>query len=259
MARHVSYRWNGWKFESQPTNSDVGLPAIWGTMVAPWERASAARASQSRHAPGLRSVSTTWKVTGTPWRRDSSPIHANSASTSIMSLTTENTRWPAPAMPAASPMSSSPAAVVPAASSPWRSRCNRVRVLDTPTAPAAMPSRTSAAIWSISSAVAGSLARPGPITYARNAPWGMRAATSRRRPVRSTSSRYSPKLSQFHDIPSSRAVPGMSSTPSMRLMRKSRWSGRTGANPTPQFPVTTVVTPCQPDGDTSGSQVTCPS
>ena len=34
---------------------------------------------------------------------------------------------------------------------------------------------------------------------------------------------------------------------------------RAGAKPTPQLPITTVVTPCQPDGETSGSQVTWPS
>ena len=51
----------------------------------------------------------------------------------------------------------------------------------------------------------------------------------------------------------------MSSTPSMSPMSHSRSAARAGANPTPQFPVTTVVTPCQPDGETSGSQVTCPS
>ncbi len=35
--------------------------------------------------------------------------------------------------------------------------------------------------------------------------------------------------------------------------------GAGGAKPTPQFPMTTVVTPCQPEGDTSGSHVACPS
>ena len=36
-------------------------------------------------------------------------------------------------------------------------------------------------------------------------------------------------------------------------------SGFAGANPTPQLPITTVVTPCQVDGVSSGSQVTWPS
>jgi hypothetical protein len=39
------------------------------------------------------------------------------------------------------------------------------------------------------------------------------------------------------------AVPGMSSTPSINAISQSSAPGRTGANPTPQLPVTTVVTP----------------
>ncbi len=77
--------------------------------------------------------------------------------------------------------------------------------------------------------------------------------------MRSTSSRYSPKVSQFQLMPSASAVPGMSSTPSISWMSHSRSASRAGAKPTPQFPITTVVTPCQPDGETSGSHVACPS
>ena len=36
--------------------------------------------------------------------------------------------------------------------------------------------------------------------------------------------------------------------PSIRLIRKSLVPGRTGANPTPQLPMTTVVTPCNDEG-----------
>ena len=36
-------------------------------------------------------------------------------------------------------------------------------------------------------------------------------------------------------------------------------AGATGANPTPQLPLTTVVTPCRLDGSSSASQLTCPS
>ena len=77
--------------------------------------------------------------------------------------------------------------------------------------------------------------------------------------MRSTSSRYSPNVSQFQFMPSASAVPGMSSTPSINWISHSRSESRAGANPTPQFPMTTVVTPCQPEGETSGSQVTWPS
>ena len=79
------------------------------------------------------------------------------------------------------------------------------------------------------------------------------------RGVLSSASRYCGKLSQSHSMPSWSAVPGMSSTPSISSMRKLSAPGRTGAKPTPQLPITTVVTPCQLDGVISGSQVTCPS
>ncbi len=81
-----------------------------------------------------------------------------------MSLAKEKTRCPA--LPSASPMaiSSSAAAVVPAASSPSLARCSIVRVVDAPMAPACTASRTMAAISAISSAVAASLARPSPST-----------------------------------------------------------------------------------------------
>ena len=52
---------------------------------------------------------------------------------------------------------------------------------------------------------------------------------------------------------------GMSSTPSISLINASRCSGRDGANPTPQFPITTVVTPCPDDGASRFSQVIWPS
>ena len=70
---------------------------------------------------------------------------------------------------------------------------------------------------------------------------------------------YSANDSQFQSMPSCKAVPGMSSTPSISSMRKDSPPGRTGANPTPQLPITTVVTPCQLDGVISGSHVACPS
>jgi hypothetical protein len=35
--------------------------------------------------------------------------------------------------------------------------------------------------------------------------------------------------------------------------------GFTGAKPTPQLPITAVVTPCQHEGEISASHVACPS
>ena len=42
-------------------------------------------------------------------------------------------------------------------------------------------------------------------------------------------------------------------------MRTSRASGRQGATPTPQLPITTEVMPCHDEQVRSGSQATCAS
>jgi hypothetical protein len=60
-------------------------------------------------------------------------------------------------------------------------------------------------------------------------------------------------------MPSLIAEPGMSSTPSIRPISQSWRSGLTGAKPTPQLPMMTVVQPCQLDGVRYGSQLTCAS
>ena len=51
----------------------------------------------------------------------------------------------------------------------------------------------------------------------------------------------------------------MSSTPSMRSISASWSPGRTGAKPTPQLPITSVVTPLDADGSSASSHVTWPS
>lgn len=65
---------------------------------------------------------------------------------------------------------------------------------------------------------------------------------------------YSPKLCQPQEIPSDSAEPGMSSTPSINSIKRWCSASRTGAKPTPQLPITQVVTPCRDDGARSGSQ-----
>ena len=64
----------------------------------------------------------------------------------------------------------------------------------------------------------------------------------------SIASRYSGKVSQLQVIPADMAMAGMSSTASIRSINQSRSLGRTGAKPTPQLPITTVVTPFQQEG-----------
>ena len=158
------------------------------------------------------------------------------------------------------PNSSSSAAKVPGTGSPEMARCASVRLVEKPRAPATTASRTMAAIASMSAGVAGSLLAPrSPMTYARTAPWGTWVPTSSTNDRRSRASRNSGKVSHSHTRPSLRAAPGMSSTPSISPINQSCRSGAAGANPTPQLPMTSVVTPCQHDGDSCGSHVACPS
>ena len=134
--------------------------------------------------------------------------------------------------------SSSSAANVPGTGRPSMARWPSVRDVEKPSAPASIASCTMAAIAAISSGLAGSLAAPrSPIAYARTAPCDTCTPTSiaelargrARRGTRGTSPSSSP-------CPRCSAVPGMSSTPSMRLISHFSSPGRTGANPTPQLP-----------------------
>ena len=50
------------------------------------------------------------------------------------------------------------------------------------------------------------------------------------------------------------ASSGMASTRVIDCIIRSRISGRTGAKPNPQLPMTTEVTPCHPDSVQYGSQ-----
>ena len=149
---------------------------------------------------------------------------------------------------------------MPGTGSPFIAVWPSVREVEKPSAPASIASCTIRAIASMSSGVAGSLRAPrSPIAYVRTEPWATctpKSIASSRRP---TASRYSGKDSQPQVMPSVRAVPGMSSTPSISSMSSASPPGRTGAKPTPQLPDTMVVTPCRLDGSSSGSQVTWPS
>ena len=200
------------------------------------------------------------KVTGNPVSRLNSPIHWNSFQSRFRSLAISNT--PCPTRPIARPIpsSSSCVAVVPGTSSPSTDLCNTVLEVEKPNAPALRPSSTMADISAISESVGASLVAPrSPITYARTAPCGTCVPTSTVRGSFSRASRYSGKLSQSQDIPSASAVPGISSTPSIRPISHWCLSGFAGAKPTPQLPITTVVTPCHEEGAISASQVAWPS
>ena len=72
-------------------------------------------------------------------------------------------------------------------------------------------------------------------------------------------SMYSGKLSQSQVMPALSTSNGIASTLTRSRIATSRASGRHGAIPTPQLPITTVVTPCQEDGVVAPSQQICAS
>ena len=77
--------------------------------------------------------------------------------------------------------------------------------------------------------------------------------------VRSTESRNSGKLTQSQGIPAFIEARGIASTRVIDSIARSRSSGRTGAKPKPQLPMTAEVIPCQPERVQYGSQNTCAS
>jgi hypothetical protein len=72
--------------------------------------------------------------------------------------------------------------------------------------------------------------------------------------VRSTLSRNSGKVTQSQGMPSCMHDKGMASLRVIESMARSRSSGLTGAKEKPQLPMTTDVTPCQPEIEQYGSQ-----
>ncbi len=77
--------------------------------------------------------------------------------------------------------------------------------------------------------------------------------------MRSSASMYCGKLSQSKRTPSASATPGMSSTPSIRSIRSACRPLRSGAKPTPQLPIISVVTPWWMLGEKVSSQLAWPS
>ncbi|CFN99236.1 Uncharacterised protein [Bordetella pertussis] len=123
-----------------------------------------------------------------------------------------------------------------------------------------MASAARLRIRAMSSGVAiSSRSARSPMTYTRSAACGSCAQKSMSCSIRSVARRKSGNVSQAQSSPSCSAMPGMSSTPSISSIRLPRSAARTGANPTPQLPITTVVTPCQLDGARREFQMICPS
>ena len=74
--------------------------------------------------------------------------------------------------------------------------------------------------------------------------------------MRSTLSRNSGNVSQSHGMPAFIVLSGTASLRESDSIVRSRSSGLHGAKPKPQLPMTTLVTPCQPDIVHHGSQNT---
>ena len=189
---------------------------------------------------------------------------ANSVAPAVVVSWKSSSSWitplPARPMPRAIAASSSSAAVMVGVSAPSEVRWNSEREVEKPSAPASSPSSTSFAIAAMSAAVAGSRSTPRrPMTKTRSGACGTCVAKSMSQRFCASASRYSGKLSQFHGTPSRITISGMSSTPSMTLISVSRSSDRQGAKPTPQLPITTVVTPWPEEGEKRSSQVAWPS
>ena len=256
----LGLRINGCTVPRQFMMTPIPRRPIAATRLAPLSLALHIPAICSVHGICLMGDCNMVKAMGTPVSRLNRPIQPNSSHSSKKSVVSSNT--PCPTLPMARPIptSSGSVAVVPGTSSPSIDLCNTVREVEKPKAPARKPSSTSRAISAMSASVGSSLSAPRcPMTKARNAPCGTCVPISMVRGRRSSASRYSGKVSQSHFIPSANAVPGISSTPSIRPMSQSCLSFFAGAKPTPQLPMTTVVTPCQLDGPISLSQVAWPS
>lgn len=72
--------------------------------------------------------------------------------------------------------------------------------------------------------------------------------------ARPTLSRNSGNVSQSHGMPTFMVSIGTASLRDRLNMARSRSAGLQGAKPKPQLPITTLVTPCQPDIVHHGSQ-----
>ena len=95
-----------------------------------------------------------------------------------------------------------------------------------------------------------------PMTYMRSGEWPIRTATFRPGFMPSTAFRYSGNEVQFHGTPFSRVSKSRPSTREKICISGSRCSGLHGAKARPQLPMTKLVTPCQHDEVSSGSQKT---
>ena len=258
---------NGWKVGSSPISTPIPRAATWTRMSSPAPRALSTRPRICLYCMGARircisDIDRPWPGTASAIFSSRSNSGSNRAADSTMSksLTACRTPWSRPSRVFASSTSSFSLASAAGVWAPAASRWLSVRPVENPTAPASSASRSCAFIAAISASLAGSswMAR-SPMAYTRSGSWGTRQAKSMVCGIASSASMYSGKVSHLQSMPSASAVPGMSSTPSISAIRRSRSPSRTGAKPTPQLPITAVVTPWKQLGASSSSQLTWPS
>ena len=246
----------------RPCSTPIGRGATCALAAWPLAASPSTRPSRRRQPSGLEWPCASDTENGRPDAVSSRSIISNSLSGLGVLKSEMNSMTPRPAsfMPSAMPRSSASEARSEGVGSPFTVRWLSVREVEKPSAPARMASAVSTRISATSSAVASSsFAARSPMTNTRNAPCGSWAPRSMSRGRASSASRYWPKDSHDQFSPSSSAAPGMSSTPSINSIRRWRSSTFTGAKPTPQLPITAVVTPCQLDGCRCESQVAWPS
>ena len=124
-----------------------------------------------------------------------------------------------------------------------------------PHPPASIASTTSWHICSSSSSLARiSLALSMPMTYWYSGASGTSDITFTPFGIRSMLSRNSGNVSQSQGMPARIVFSGTASLRDRLSIARSWSSSRQGAKPKPQLPMTTLVTPCQPDIVHHGSQ-----
>ena len=131
--------------------------------------------------------------------------------------------------------------------------------VENPSPPAAIASDSSARIASNSSGVASRADASAPITARRIAEWPTMKPMLSPSGSDSTMSRNSGNVRHANVTPAVSASTGIASTRASSRVKKSSSPGCTGARVSPQFPATTVVTPCSGEGDSAWSQKTCAS
>ena len=251
IGAHDGQYANGWNV-CRPSNNVTGRPATCGRTLAPSARASAQSSSIRCQASGSWSFWVSANVTGRPIAADSLRIQAISRSGAARSSPSApagaSSNTPVPSSPRTRPIpnSSSSAANVPGTGSPSIAMCAIVRLVEKPNAPGlhSFPhdARHRVDVFGSGGLVLGATLPHDVHAYCAVRHLGRDVEELGRR---ATASRYSGNVSHSHSMPADSAAPGMSSTPSMSPISQSRRSGCTGANPTPQLPMTIVVTPCQ--------------